>query len=250
MSAVLFDHIVSRLEAHCSPLGLECHAFKIGWYNELVQSPFHLAYHSDTLALVVISAPSMFERLFKPFLNTVVDCRLECIDPLDQCMRKTFHDLGDLFENVQVDGLHDFELHPNKRPKVLVQSAGHVAGAARYYQRSDITEGDPWDTDKRIYGVSVHPEYGGWFALRGVLIFRDVLVPDFLQREPIDCVHTNTMKIDLLHRYNTCWKDWTFRDVTDNPIQDKYSEEQKEYFETPPKERLKLIKGYQSTLQL
>ena len=38
----------------------------------------------------------------------------------------------------------DYELHPNHRPKVLVQTAGHVAGAVRYYQRSDLTD-DPWD---------------------------------------------------------------------------------------------------------
>lgn len=252
MSSVSTDQVVSRLDAYCTPLGLECHSFKIGWYNNLVATPFHLSYHPDTLALVIISTPSMFEQLFKPFLNSV-DFRSESMDPLDQCMKKTFGDLASLFKDLKVERLHDFEAHPNKRPKVLVQSAGHVAGAARYYQRSDLVVGTgPWEKDKRIYGVSVHPKYGGWFALRGVLIFEDILSPDLEQQEPVDCVPTNEMKIDLLHKYNECWKDWTFRDVyvCGHPIQDKYSEEQKVYFETPPKERLKLIKHYQSSIQL
>ena len=43
--------------------------------------------------------------------------------------------------------LHDFELEHTRRPKILVQTAGHVAGAVTYYQRSDVTR-DPWPTDK------------------------------------------------------------------------------------------------------
>ena len=46
-----------------------------------------------------------------------------------------------------IDAVHDFELHHTRRPKVLVQTAGHVAGAARYYQRKDV-KNDPWDKKK------------------------------------------------------------------------------------------------------
>ncbi len=249
MSLISTDQVVLKLGSHCSPLGLECHAFKVGWYNELVGPSFHFAYHPDTLAFIIISTPSMFDQLLKPFINSM-NFHPESMDPLDQCMKKTFCDLVNLFKDLHVEKLHDFETHPNRRPKVLVQSAGHVAGAARYYQRGDIIGPDPWGKDKRIYGVSVHPKYGGWFALRGVLIFRDILAPDLEQREAIDCVPTDEMKIDLLHKYNTCWKDWTFREVCENPIQERYSAEQKEYFETPPKERLNLIKNYQTSVQL
>ncbi len=244
MSSPPPDQIVSKLQAHCAPLGLECHPFKVGWYNGVVQTSFRLPHHPDTLALIIISTPSMFERIFKPFLGSA-EFQPETMDPLDQCMKKTFKDLAELFEDLQVETIHDFESHANKRPKVLVQTAGHVAGAARYYQRSDITGSDPWSKEERIYGVSMHPKYGGWFALRGVLIFKDILVPDLEQKEPIDCVPTDEMKIDVLHKYNTCWKDWTFREVCVNAIKERYSEEQKLYFETPPKGRHKLIMQYQ-----
>ena len=44
---------------------------------------------------------------------------------------------------VEMDILLDYELDHIRRPRVLVQTAGHVAGAVRYYQRSDIVK-DPW----------------------------------------------------------------------------------------------------------
>lgn len=43
--------------------------------------------------------------------------------------------------------LHDFDMDHNRRPKILVQTAGHVSGAAYYYQRKDI-KNDPWPTEK------------------------------------------------------------------------------------------------------
>ena len=48
------------------------------------------------------------------------------------------------FSEIDVEAIHDFELLPSRRPKVLVQTAGHVAGAAYYYQRADV-QPDPWD---------------------------------------------------------------------------------------------------------
>ena len=46
-----------------------------------------------------------------------------------------------------VVAIHDFEMHYSRRPKVLVQTAGHVAGAARYYQKKDVVN-PPWPEKK------------------------------------------------------------------------------------------------------
>jgi len=40
-----------------------------------------------------------------------------------------------------------YDKNDTKQPRVLVQTAGHVAGAAFYYQRSSLTH-DPWEKDK------------------------------------------------------------------------------------------------------
>lgn len=49
-----------------------------------------------------------------------------------------------MFPDQDIEAVHDFELLPSRRPKVLVQTAGHVSGAAYYYQRKDVVP-DPWD---------------------------------------------------------------------------------------------------------
>lgn len=47
------------------------------------------------------------------------------------------------------------------------------------------------------------------------------------------------LRKELLERFNFRWKDWTYRDII--PVEKKYSEDQKEYFSTPPKDRKVLI---------
>lgn len=57
---------------------------KVGWYNAVLQPAFHLPYPDDTLAFVVLSTPSMFDKALKPFINKE---RLKIIrDPVDQCV--------------------------------------------------------------------------------------------------------------------------------------------------------------------
>lgn len=219
--------------------GLEYHPFKIGWYNARVQSPFHLHYSDDTLAILIISTPSMFEQLFLPYLAS--SYQQGQMDPLDHCMSKWFERCKKAFPKWEVETFQDFELDHTRRPKVLVQTAGHVAGAAFYYQRSDITLPDPWGEAKKIFGVSMHSKYGGWFAFRGVLIFKDLLVPELQPKEPIDCVSTREQRIDLLEKFNFSWQDWSYRDVTGKEVIEKYSERQQQYFATEPSKRFELI---------
>ena len=127
-----------------------------------------------------------------------------------------------------------------KRPKLLVQTAGDVAGAAYYYKRECLGE-HPWANDPTIYGVSIHPKYGGWFAFRGTLIFRTVFTPQLPHRLPVDCVPSRKMRISLLDRFNHHWQDWTYRDVIQGLVTMRYSEEQKIYFGTAPSNRHELL---------
>ena len=100
------------------------------------------------------------------------------------------------------------------------------------------------DTFQKIYGVSIHPKYGGWFALRGVIIFKNVQQPELPFRAPEDCVPSREDRIKLLESFNYHWQDGTYRDIV--PAQEKYSEEQKKYFETLPKDRGDIVKQIKS----
>ena len=92
---------------------------------------------------------------------------------------------------------------------------------------------------QKIFGVSVHPKYGGWFALRGVLIFKNIFCPDLPKYDPLDVIPTMEGRKDLLDKFNTNWQDWTFRDVI--KTEDKYCEEQKNYYATPPAQRIQFL---------
>lgn len=232
-----FSKVKSKLDLLLSPNGFECHPFKVGWYNDHVAESFHLEYQPDTLAFVIISIPSMFEKTFIPYLLEA-DCLRPQGDPLDQCMVKHFSGIKEEFPSYDISTIHDFELTANRRPRILVQTAGHVSGAVRYYQRKDV-KSDPWDEKKKIFGVCLHPRYGGWFALRGVLIFSGVTCPDLPRQPSSDILKTDDEIIELLRRYNEHWEDWSFRDII--PVEERYSKNQMDYFSTKPSERMDII---------
>ena len=229
------ENISKKLSKFGEPLGLEFHIFCIGWYNNKVENKFKLDFPSQTLAFCVVSSPKFFENSFLPFIESWGFELLN--DPFDQCMISKYDQLKGLFSDYNVETIHDFELHSNRRPKLLVQSAGHVSGAAFYYQKQNV-ESNPWK-DKRIYGVSNHPKYGGWFGFRGALILKDVLVPFLKYKEPVDLL-SEKQKVELLERFNFNWKDWTFRDVR-NESNERYSELQQKYFQMKPSERKELF---------
>ncbi|MCL4168328.1 UNVERIFIED_CONTAM: hypothetical protein GTU68_041923 [Idotea baltica] len=165
------------------PFGLESYSFLLGWYNSKVQKAFHLPHHEDTVAFTIISKPAMFEKAFLPYL-TSEGLNNNPQDPLDQCMRKCLGTVKSLFPDIDLQIIHDFELTPLRRPKILMQTAGHISGAARFYQRSDVGDEDAWG-EKKIFGVSIHHSYGGWFAFRAVIILNDVLCKDLKLQDPM-----------------------------------------------------------------
>ncbi|XP_048457713.1 cyanocobalamin reductase / alkylcobalamin dealkylase isoform X3 [Rhincodon typus] len=214
--------IHQRLSEWLGPLGFQCAPFK---------------YQDDTLAFVILSTPQMFEKAFKPY---IADKLLATVrDPIDECVVHYFTLLKKNFSDHRIEAIHDFEMFPNRKPKILAQTAAHVAAAAYYYQMKDVQQ-NPWgEKVRKMYGVCIHPRYGGWFAIRGVLIFPDVQDQALEQKLPVDCVSTNEKKIQLLEKFNFHWQDWTYRDIID--VEERYSEEQKQYFATPPAERFKLL---------
>ena len=151
--------------------------------------------------------------------------------------------------------MHDFEISPvTKRPKVLVQTAGHVAGAVRLYQNCDIvadiesqvacSESQCGSVKRsKVFPVCLHPKFGGWFALRGVLIFKNVRTGDsYLQQKNPPLILTSQNDIaNLLYLYNYHWKEWKYRDIGMPQDIERYSDLQKKYFETEPSARHYLI---------
>ena len=143
-------------------------------------------------------------------------------------------------------------MRPNRIPKMLMQTACHVAGAAAFYQKSDCDQTRLPDNlkDKKLMGCCIHPLYGGYFSMRAAILTKSeekvipTMPPKTLTRDEIK---------DLLIEFNT---DWTagrylldlfgitsctgkWRDYG-KPI-DKYSSTALEYFNTIPSKRKPLI---------
>lgn len=178
------EEILSSLNVLLQSYGLEAHQFLIGWYNDKVQNYFKISsYDSSTLAFSIVSTPSMFEKSFIPFIvSTEVEFNIR--DPLDTCMKMILDKVKAHFVDLSLEIIHDFDLHISRRPKVLMQTAGHVSGAARFYQKQDLGENDPWNSNQKVFGVSIHPEFGGWFAFRAVIVVKNITCKELQYKEP------------------------------------------------------------------
>jgi methylmalonic aciduria homocystinuria type C protein len=156
---------------------------------------------------------------------------------------------------IEVELLYDFDF-VGRRPKVIVQVAGHVAGQAYYYQRKDIVDPD-WKREgtgagSHVYGCSIHPKYGGWFGFRGVILLKNGVVISQgeeeeeekgnrkgWKKEILDVVPEQEDRKTLLSYFNA-W-DVRFRDVVSVKEGDRYSIAFEKFFETPPNERKPII---------
>ncbi|KAM3619514.1 uncharacterized protein V6R79_009527 [Siganus canaliculatus] len=239
-STVNVDGITGLLEGCLAKFGFEVYPLKVGWYNSLLPPTLHLPYPDDSLAVVVLSTPSMFEQAFLPFMEEKGCQGLS--DPVDQCVKQCVASaVSQCFPGQDVDVRYDYELLPSRKPKFLAQTAAHVSGAAFYYQQSDVSD-QPW-TDKKMFGVCVHPRFGGWFAIRALLVFERVIVgSDMVQPLPPDCVPSREQRIKLLEAFNYHWQDWSYRNIV-QPVQ-TYSQKQKDYFSTLPAQRFALLKEW------
>jgi len=128
-----------------------------------------------------------------------------------------------------------------------VQTAGHVSGAVRFFQQQPSSTGG--GDCAKLFPVCLHPRFGGWFALRGVIILPGAEAPDLERLEPPEfpdlLLEEGGGVENLLELYNHHWRDWRWRDVV--PVEERYSDLQKRYFETRPGDRLELIKSLAKT---
>ncbi|OTF77514.1 hypothetical protein BLA29_005561 [Euroglyphus maynei] len=163
---------------------------------------------------------------------------MNCRDPVDQCMRHLFDLLAKETASTlctEVEKIHDFELlMPYRRPRVLLQTAAHISGAAYYYRLPKL--------EKNVHklGLCIHPEYGGWFGIRGVFILKQIFIPDLIRKQPVNVIPDIQQQEALLKLFNERWRDGSYRDFI--PVKSRYSELQFKYFTLEPRKRLEFIR--------
>ncbi|PIO62047.1 MMACHC-like family protein [Teladorsagia circumcincta] len=207
--------------------GFESYLFNVGEYNNAVGNPFKLPYDPDTICVLIISTPNMFDVSFKRWIQTKFKEKFDVL-------------------NVDYELFHDHSLWPSRKPKILMQTCGHVAGAAYYYQPFQV-RGEGWPPlpmpdNKKFIGLSLHPVYGGHFAFRSVFIFPNLRFSSFRAPEPLSILHSTEEIRDALERFNYNWKNSGFRDF--GGPRKRYSVTQMEFFGLPPAERWSVLKQW------
>lgn len=223
--------IKNRLNKKLKPFGFECKPFLIGWYNDKVNDSFKLKeYDYNTVAFIVISNGDMWYAM----KNLKQDTPLGLEESLQKNPVHTttryylqYAANSTLLGKYATDIIYDFDYRPNKQPKLLVQTAGHVAAMAYYYQRKDS------DPEECKYGTAIHKEYGGWFGFRGAFVLKATTCPDLKKKEPVDVLGSDE-KRQLLLKLFTSW-DWAYRDII--PVSKRYNKEQAEFFLLSPDKR-------------
>uniref|UniRef100_A0A183DWN0 Cyanocobalamin reductase (cyanide-eliminating) n=1 Tax=Gongylonema pulchrum TaxID=637853 RepID=A0A183DWN0_9BILA len=230
---------------------------QVGSYNDIVGPLFRQPYDDRTLGVVVVTTPSFFEITFKRWL--VLKKRSEeSLDefaskfssgPIESFFTEKFAHVQQVqmqflvFEPLKINLIRDNDLLPNRRPKILMTTCGHVSGAAFLYHPPEAALASVrTSATKKSHrvGVCLHPKYGGHFAFRGALIFPEIFVAETFEekRAPmlLDTVEKQNEAVEL---FNSQWQSGKYRDCG-NP-EEKYSPLQLKYFSTLPSDRWPLI---------
>ncbi|RCN46689.1 MMACHC-like family protein [Ancylostoma caninum] len=228
---------------------------QVGEYNKAVGEPFKLPHDPDSAAILIISTPNMFDVSFKRWF--LMKCKefgsVEAVaenvsSPIQEFLQYRLEPLCKKFDDLDVEYelLHDHSLWANRKPKILMQTCGHISGAAFYYQPFQVG-GEGWPPylpkgKKKFIGLSLHPIYGGHFAFRSVFIFPKLRLVDFCAPKPLSILHSQEEIRDALERFNYSWQDSGFRDFG-CPLK-RYSTTQMEFFGVPPSERWEILRQW------
>ena len=123
---------------------------KVDWYNSnVVDHRFKLNFSGNTLCILVLNTPHMFEELCLPYLfanfkknNTTHDDLESTSDLVDSCLSEKFEQVKIKLEarwmnEIEIITLKDYEMQPENLeiPKILMQTCAHISGAAFYYEK-------------------------------------------------------------------------------------------------------------------
>eukprot|EP00928_Gymnodinium_smaydae_P065907 TRINITY_DN48983_c0_g1_i1.p1 TRINITY_DN48983_c0_g1~~TRINITY_DN48983_c0_g1_i1.p1 ORF type:complete len:306 (+),score=59.75 TRINITY_DN48983_c0_g1_i1:83-919(+) len=186
-----FDASLARsaLNAWCADRRLECsQPFLVDWYNQarldvadgqnLIEAP------GNSIAFALYSVPGFLKVVVEHFAR-----KRPARGFVDAATNELLEELRSLLP-AQLEAL---VLNTDEGPPYYhVQTVGAVAAVDQHLEATDVPDAewredvaeqlaetrDPkmWGTDpevlRKIFGVNVHPVYGGWYAYRALVILR------------------------------------------------------------------------------
>mmetsp|Transcript_30933 Transcript_30933/g.103100 ORF Transcript_30933/g.103100 Transcript_30933/m.103100 type:complete len:315 (+) Transcript_30933:64-1008(+) len=249
----------SALAAWCKPYCLECSPpFLVGWYNEKRKETADgqqiIEAREDAVAFALWSIPGYLEvvadhfRRKRPTSNFVDEATDELLDFLRT-------DLGADLDAVVINT-------DRGPPYYHVQSVGCVAGVDEHIEAYDFTGAEAeawreelsdsleesrdtkmWGTDpaslRKIFGVNVHPVWGGWYAYRALVVLRGASSPALVKPPPLKCLEEKEAQ-RIIGEYNLRHAECLWRDLSadGHPADRRYTTSEYFFFtETSPAKR-------------
>lgn len=95
------SEIVNLLNGELEHHDFECYPFNVDWYNHFVNEKYKLNYDANTLGVLILNGPRMFEKLFLSYLFDSFGHNLSGIDslndPIDSCLALKFASAKQVF---------------------------------------------------------------------------------------------------------------------------------------------------------
>ncbi|CAE7204674.1 MMACHC [Symbiodinium natans] len=256
------EEFQKALSAWLTPMCLDCsRPFLIGWYNQArgttadgtqqIQGP------DDAVAYAIYSVPGYLdvviehyarERPSTGFIDGATDAILAQLRqalPAELEAEVVNTDAGPPYYHVQTIG--------NVCAEDEHLEAKDVDGDDRDDWQEDLSDQleetrDPkmWGTEsemrRKIFGVNVHPIWGGWYSYRALIVLRKATQASLPQPKPLAFLATEDKK-RILAEYNLRHQLCLWRDLADShPPEKRYSPEEFFFFtETSPDKRRRFL---------
>lgn len=247
------DGWASPFHVHCSP------PFLVGWYNDerkrTAGGESMIKADEDAVAFAMYTRPGYLDTILDHYgrarpSSHFVDAATN--EVLQQLRTKLPDAFGAVVTNTD-----------EGPPYYHVQTVGAVAGVDQHMEAGDVN--DPlwesdlsdrleetrdermWGTDpqvrRKIFGVNMHPIYGGWYAYRALVVLHAVRAKDLKRPEPLSFVSGDDMR-RILSEYNLRHADCNWRDLKliGHPAEHRYTPEEFFFFtETAASKRRKFL---------
>lgn len=237
------------LDAWCEPACWRCSPpFLVGWYNELRGETAGGSQRIDAadtaVAFGFYSVPG--------FLDVVVE-HFARAKPSTNFVDSATNEILDSIRRHLPSGLDALLVNTDDGPPYYhVQTVGAVAGVDQHIEPAELQEDgddawreelsdrledkrDPkmWGTDpemrRKIFGLNVHPVWGGWYAYRALLVFRGLTCDTLARPPPLNVLASGDVR-RVISEYNLKHEECYWRDLSEegHPPERRYNPE--EYF--------------------
>ncbi|CAE7237397.1 mmachc [Symbiodinium sp. CCMP2592] len=255
------EEFKKALDAWLAPMHLQSsRPFLIGWYNQqreiTADGTQRIEGPDDGVAYAVYSVPGYLDVVIEHFARErpstgFVDGATDAI--LAQLRQALPAELEPQVVNTD-----------EGPPYYHVQTIGNVCAEDEHIEAKDIAnDGDDWEEDlsdrleetrdpkmwgsesemlRKIFGVNVHPTWGGWYAYRALIVLRQGTQASLQKPEPMAFLATEDKK-RILAEYNLRHQLCVWRDLSDShPPEKRYSPEEYFFFtETSPDKRRRFL---------